>query len=110
MNPKPPQELPYQEQVQFSLEAMPAFRDSDEPCQENDCVIIFMPPQGTLLAAALGFRNFGFFIGLVMSFGAPYGFGKVMHVVNGTAFVWYSTFPTPEDTDIDTGVISQNGN
>lgn len=110
MNPKHP-ELPYQEQVIFTLEPMPAFREADEPAQENDVVNIFLDERGRLLAAAFGFRNLGFYIGLVMKFGSPYGFGKVMHVVNGTAFVYFAQYPTGEvDSSQDTGVILANGN
>lgn len=98
MNPNPPNELPYQEQVQFSGEIMPAFREANEPCQENDIVLIFEGNEG-LLAFAAGFRNMGMFIGIVMAMGAPIGFGKVLYLINDKAFVHYSTFPIDESQD-----------
>lgn len=88
-------ELPYENDVKFATEPMQAIRDSSEVCQENDVVQVFETPNKTLLAVALGFRNFGMYIGLVMSFGAPIGFGKVLYVINNTAFVNYSTYPLP---------------
>lgn len=110
MTPKLPNELPYSEQVQFSLEPMQAFRDSDEPASENDVVLIFASDKG-LVAFAAGFRNMGMFTGMVMAMGAPIGFGKVLYTVNDTAFVYFSTFPLDASKDENqTEVNSFNGN
>lgn len=113
MNPQAPNELPYQEQVAFSTEPMQAFRDENEICHESDLVNIFADKQGKMIACAFGLKNMGFYVGLVMAFGAPIGFGKVLYVVNGTAFVYYSLYPVNEDDSENsnyTGVISYNGN
>lgn len=107
MNPSP-SELPYSEQVLFSTEIIPAFRDGTEPASENDVVLVFMDKEGHLVAFAAGFRNFGTFIGMVMSLGAPIGFGKVLHVVNGQTFIHYAQFPQEEIEEIETG-HSKNG-
>lgn len=109
MNPKLPNELPYSEQVQFSLEPMQAFRDSDEPANENDVVLIFEGDKG-LVAFAAGFRNMGMFTGMVMAMGAPIGFGKVLYLVNETAFIYYALFPLDTSKDENhTEVNSFNG-
>ena len=94
MNPNP---LPYENEVLFSTEPIQAIRDIGEVASENDIVLIFEGQDKQLLAFAAGFRNLGFFIGLVMAFGAPIGFGKVLYIVNGQSFVNYALFPLPHE-------------
>lgn len=90
---QPEKGLPYENQIIWGGMLMQAMRDSFDICQEGDMVNIFRDKMGNYLAIAFGLRNMGFYIGVVMTLGAPIGFGRVMYMVGDKAFTYYSNYP-----------------
>lgn len=91
----------YDNRIEWHQKAMPCHRSKRTRCEENDIVQVFETREG-LLAIALGFRNTGFYVGVVLLAGAPIGFGKVLYLTNNTGTVYWARYPIPEtDSDRD---------
>lgn len=100
-------DLNYDKQLDFEIGHIPCLRDPGRNSEENDVVQIFNTSNG-LLGIALGMRNTGFYIGLVLHAGAPVGFGKVLYLAGSVPIVAWTYYPYSDDQHSDRSDHEQN--